>query len=289
MSVAELNARIVDQLGNGNTVAPREALKQQLGALLNTLEDQGEELNNLAGEDRVATLVAAIQEPFEGVLAVTAPLIEYGGPDGQLAVIRALAHLTGRISLEPSQENAYYLVAARLLWCSTAFALACDAVDFLPRLLSLTVRSNFRDIDERLIDDSTARHLNAFKSGADVALDSHRQWLAQPELLTKHYPLLARDQGLEKALAEADLLFALHADASGTSSRGIYSGAAHRDGNPERRLRARLRTPGPREQLVRFFEIPDAELDERLNEAHERMPHNHEFSFGDVRLLPSGL
>lgn len=285
MSAVELNVRIVEQLGNGNTVAPREALKQQLGALLDTFGNH-EELNGLRGQERVASLVAAIQEPLEGVVAAGAPLIEYGGPDGQRAV-RALAQITGRISVDPSQENAYYLVAARLLWCSTAFALACDAVEFLPRLLGLTVRSNFRYAEERLIDDSSARHLEAFGREAGVALDSHRQWLAQLDLLSERYPLLARDQELEKALAEADLLFAFHADLSASGARGVYSGAAHRDGDPERRVRARLQAPEARAQLVRFFDIPDPQLDERLSEIHERMPRDNELFFGDVRLLPA--
>jgi hypothetical protein len=286
MSAVDLNAQVVEQLGDGNTVAPREALKQQLGALLAALHGQGEARANLAGEERVGAFLDAISDELEGLLAVAAPLIEYGGSAGHEAVVRAVAQVTNEISRQPNQENAHYLVAARVLWCTTAFALACDAIDFLPRLLRLTVRSAFRNVDEPLIDDSSARHLEVFGRGADVAFDSHREWLASLDLVAERYPLLAREQLLEKALAEADLIFALHTDAAGRGINGTYSAVAHREGDAERRLRARVRAPDAREQLVRFFAVPDAELEERLDEIHAQLPRQGELYFGEIRLFP---
>jgi hypothetical protein len=286
MTAIEINEQLVEQLGRGDTVAPREELKAQVLALLATLDDQGEAAANLAGEERVDAFRGAISDELEGFLAAAAPLIEYGGGGGQEAVIRALAQVTSEISREPSHENAYYLVTARLLWSTTAFALACDATDFLPRLLRLTVRSAFRNVDELLIDDGSARHLEAYGRSADVAFESHRLWLAALSLLTERYPLLAREQQLERALAEADLIFALHTDAVGAGIRGTYSHGAHREGHAEQRLRARVRTRDGREQLVRFFGIPDAELEERLAELHEGFPRQRELFFGQIRLFP---
>jgi hypothetical protein len=286
MSAVDINEQLVEQLGRGDTVAPREALKVQALALLAALDDQGEARGNLAGEERVNTFLEAISDKLEEFLAAAAPLIEYGGSDGQEAVVRALGQVTSEISREPNQENAYYLVTARLLWSTTAFALASDATDFLPRLLRLTVRSAFRNVDELLIDDSSAGHLEAYGRSADVAFESHRLWLASLSLLTERYPLLAREQQLERALAEADLIFALHTDAVGAGIRGTYSHGTHREGHAEQRLRARVRTPDGRDQLVRFFGIPDAELEERLAELHEGFPRQRELFFGQVRLFP---
>jgi hypothetical protein len=48
---------------------------------------------------------------------------------------------------------------------------------------------------------------------------------------------------------EADMLFAMHADAVGAGVNGTYSQGAHREGYAEERLRARVGTPEHREQL----------------------------------------
>ena len=84
------------------------------------------------------------------------------------------------------------------------------------------------------------------------------------------------------------LIFALHADAIGAGIGGTYSHGAHREGYAEERLRARIRTPDGREQLVRFFGIPDAELEARLAELHEGLPRQRDLFIGEVRLFPRG-
>lgn len=286
MSAIELNEQAVEQLGRGDTVAPREALKAQVVALLAALDGQGEARANLAREERASAFLEAISDELEGFLAVAAPLIEYGGSDGQDAVVRALAQVGSEISREPNLENALYLVTARLLWSTTGLALACDAADFLPRLLRLRVRSAFRDVEEPLIDDSSARHPEAYGGSAEVAFESHRLWLASLSLLTERYPLLAREQQLERALAEADLIFALHTDAVADGIGATYSHGAHREGHAEQRLCARIRAPDGREQLVRFFGIPDAQLEKRLAELHEGFSHQRGLRIGAVRLFP---
>lgn len=286
MTAVELNEQAVEQLGRRDSVTPREALKTQVVALLAAIDSQGEARANVAGEERAKAFLEAISDELEGFLAIAAPLIEYGGSDGQEAVVRALAQVASEISREPDLENALYLVTARLLWCTTALALACDATDFLPRLLCLTVRSAFSNVHEPLVEDGNARHLEAYGRSADVAFESHRLWLASLSLVTERYPLLARDQQLERALSEADLIFALRTDAVGARIRGTYSHGAHREGHAEQRLRTRVRTPDEREQLVRFFGIPDAQLEERLAELHEGLPRQRDLFIGDVRLFP---
>jgi hypothetical protein len=289
MTAVDLNQQVLEQLGRGDAVAAREMLKSCVLAILQALDEpqRQEDAANLAGEKRVEGFMNGISAELEGFLAVAAPLIEYGGRNGQQAVVYALALVAGEVSDEPSRENALYLIAARLLWCTTAFALACDATDFLPRLLRITTHSAFRDADERLIDDSGARHPSAYDRSADVGFESHRLWLGALPLVQQCYPLLARDQQLDKALMEADMLFAMHADVAGGSMGGTYSHGAHREGYAEQRLRARVGAPDGREQLCRFFDLADAQLEQRLNELHEGLRRQRDLFMGEVRLFPS--
>lgn len=286
MSAVELNKQVIEQLSAGNTVTPQEMLKDQLVGILEALDqnDNGEHQMNLGN---ALDVVEGISDELEGFLAVAVPLIEYGGEGGQEAVVSALARIAQQIDRRPPDcENALYLLAARLLWCTTAFALACDTVDFLPRLLRLSTRSHFHGRDERLVDDSSVRHLSAFDRGAGDAFESHQQWITSSALVQRCYPLLARDGLIEEGLMEADMLFALHSDATESSLRGTYSHGAHRTGRPEARLRARLGAPAQREQLSLFFGVPDGQLEQRLAELHEGLPRDREEFMGDVRLFP---
>ena len=147
------------------------------------------------------------------------------------------------------------------------------------------MRSAFRNVDEPLIDDSGARHLDAGRS-AEVAFESHRLWLSSLSLLTERYPLLVREQHLERALAEADLIFALHSDVINAGMHGTYSHGAHREGHAEARLRARLRTPDGRQQLVRLFGVRTKELDQRLAKLHDGPARTRDLFVSDVRLFP---
>lgn len=288
MSARELNKQVLEQLGSGDTVTPREMLKSRVLAILEALDtsEGHERASNLAGEERADTFIQGLSDELEHFLGVAFPLIEYGGPVGQDAVVRGLTAVTAETAREPSRENAMYLVTARLLWSTAAFALACDAIDFLPRLLGLTVHSAFRDADERLIDDSGARHLTAYGRSADVSFDSHWRWLASLRLLDECYPLLARSQRLEHALMEADMLSAMHTDAAGAGINGTYSHGAHRQGQAERLLRVRLVTPGQRKEICQFFGVPESELEETLAQLHEGLRRNRDLFLGDVRLFP---
>jgi len=285
MNAVELNNQIVEQLGAGNTIAPQEALKGQLVGILEALDGNDDHDVNLGN---AVDVVDEVGDELEGFLAVAAPLIEYGGEPGQVAVISTLARITEQIDRRPPDwENALCLLAARLLWCTTAFGLACDAVDFLPRLLRLSTHSHFHDHDERLVDDRSARHLSAFNGSAEESFKSHARWLASSALVQQRYPLLARDGVIDEALIEVDMLFALHSDATGSGNRGTYSYGARRTGRPEARLRARLGAPAQRKQLALFFGFLDGQLEQHLAELHEGLPRNREGLMGDVRLFPS--
>lgn len=286
MSAVELNQQVLEQLGAGNTVAPRESLKDQLVDVLEALDRYGSDEQHVTLGNAVE-VVEEIGDELERFLAAAAPLIEYGGEAEQEAVVTTLARIAQEIDRRPPDwENALYLLAARLLWCTTAFALACDCVGFLPRLLRLSTRSHFRGRDERLVDDNSARYLDAFNRGADESLESHQRWLTSSALVHQRYPLFARDGLLEAALMETDLLFALHSDATESGIRGTYSHGAHRTGRPEARLRARLGSQAQREQLCVFYGIPDEQLEQRLGELHEGMPRDRGGFMGDVRLFP---
>src|SRR6266511_3323604 len=54
----------------------------------------------LRARSRANALLEAISDELECFLAVAAPLIEYGGRDGQEAVVRALAQVASEISRE---------------------------------------------------------------------------------------------------------------------------------------------------------------------------------------------
>jgi hypothetical protein len=289
VSAGELNSRIVDQLGTGNSVAAREALKAGLVAVLDALDrhNKGEQQVDLGSAGQIDNFVDGITPELEHFLAVAAPLLEYERDGEHDAVVNALARVAEQIPREtqtPGWEPALYLVTARLLWSTTALALACDRVDFLPRLLRLRTRSRFHGGEEPLVDDSSARHLSAYERGADKSFDSHKCWLVGLALFRERYPLLLREGLLEQALAEADMLFGMHAAryAVGTT----YSHGAHREGDAERRLRARMAVPAERAALGAFFGVAEAQLEEQLGALHGQLARRTDLFVREVQLFP---
>jgi hypothetical protein len=290
VSAAELNSRVVEQLGAGNTVAAREALKAELVAVLDALDrnDKGEQQVDLGSARQIDNFVDGISPELERFLAVAVPLVEYGGDAGHEAVVNALARVAEQIPREtqtPGWETALYLVTARLLWSTTALALACDRIDFLPRLLRLRTRSRFHGGEELLVDDSSARHLSAYERGADESFDSHNRWLADLPLCRERYPLLVREGLLEQALAEADMLFAMHS--AGDAVGSTYSHGARREGHAERRLRARVNVPAERAALCTFFNVSDAHLEDELAALHGQLARSTDLFIRDVQLFPT--
>jgi hypothetical protein len=291
MRSAELNKQVIEQIGAGDTVTPREAVKTQLVALLDSIDrhDKGEGQINIGGE-HAENFIDGIDSELEDLLAIAAPLIEYGGLAGQEAVVSALARVAEQIPREtqtPGWEPALFFVTARLLWSTAAIALACDAVEFFPRLLRVRTRSRYRSVESLVVDDSSARHLDVYGRGADESFESHRRWLAELELLIERYALLVRDGLLEQALAEADMLFAMHTVATGSSFGQAYSHGAHREGHAERRLRVRVRAPEQRASLCKFFDTPDRELEQRLATLHDGLARQRDLFRGEVQLFPS--
>lgn len=289
MSGAELNAEVIEQLGAGNLVGPREALKAQVEALLQRLErtDQGEGQVNLAEERQLENFIEGISGELQGFLAVAAPLIEYGGDAGQEAVVTALARLAQEIerrSQTPGWEQAMYSLVSRLLWVTAAFALACDAIEFVPRLRRVTAPSHYEDRSEPMLDASRARYLPTHDGDAGRSFEAHERWLTELDLIAERYPLLARDDEITTALIEADLLFAMHAVASG-GHNGPYSHGARPGGGAEKRLRARAIDPNQRAVLAGFFETEGVELERQLNTLYGALHRQPGMWMGESQVL----
>jgi hypothetical protein len=271
MTPGELNEQAVVDLGGGNTVAPREALKRVVAELLEALDrhDKGEEQTNLGDPKQIDNLIAGLDAQLDAFLAVAFPLVEYGGKAGQEAVATSLARIAreaDRDTRTPGWSRAMLAIGARLLWVCTAFALAASALDFLPRLLRVTNRSKYGDRDEALVSSSSSRFLDAYNGDAAVSFEAHERWLAERSWIRERYPLLSHRDELAAYLLEADLVLAI-ASALADGSGAPYCHGAYRDGLPaETRLRAHAAEPAQRGNLCEFLRLPDAELEPRLNE-----------------------
>jgi hypothetical protein len=291
MTAAELNEQAISDLGTGNLVAPREALKRQLAALLDALDrhNKGGEQVNLGDRPQLESFIDGIGGELEGFLAVALPLIEYGGETGQDAVVTALVRLAQEIernTTTPGWESALFVIVARLVWVAGAFALACQAVELLPRLTRITVRSGYDGRDQGLLDERRARYLASYSGDARKSFEAHQLWVAELALMADRYPLLARDDELVKALMEADMLFAMHAIATGRHD-GPYSHGAHQSGQPaEKRLRARVGDPRQRAVLAAFFGASEDKLQERLTALQGSLQRPAGAWTGDLPLFP---
>ena len=73
MTPAERNQQAVVDLGEGNTVAPREALKRALADLLDALDrhDKGEGQTNLGDPKHIDNVIAGLDAQLDALLAVS--------------------------------------------------------------------------------------------------------------------------------------------------------------------------------------------------------------------------
>jgi hypothetical protein len=289
MNASQINEAALAELGRGNTVGPRETLKTQLGALLDRLDhhDKRERQIDLGSPQKVDIVVDGLRQEIEGLLEVAFPLIEYGGEAGQAAVANALARVAaevGRDTSTPGWENAVLVVSTHLLLATTAFALACDAAEFLPRLLRVNVRFRNHEREEPLLDARRARYLAAYEGDAGRSFEAHRRWMESLGVVETCYPLLVRDDEIVKALMEADMLFALHTLAAGVS-REPYAHSIGRDGHyPETRLRARVSDPRQRAAVVAFYALADYELESHLTRLYAQIRRDPDL-WGDEHAL----
>ena len=157
-------------------------------------------------------------------------------------------------------------IGTRLVWVSTAFGLAANALDFLPRLLRVTSRTKYGDRDEPLVTSSSSRFLDTYGGDAALSFEAHERWLAERTWIRERYPLLSHRDELVAYLFEADLVLAI-ASALADGTGAPYCHGAYRDGLPaETRLRAHAAEPTHRANLREFLRLPDEELEPRLNE-----------------------
>jgi hypothetical protein len=273
MTLAERNQRVVAELGAGNTVSPREALKIALADLLDALDrhDKGQDQTNLGDPNQIDNVIAGLDAELDAFMAVAFPLVEYGGESGQEAVAGAIARIareTDRDTRTPGWSRAMLVLGARLVWIFTAFALAEDAVDFLPRLRRISTRSSHGDGNESLITSSSARFLDAYNGDAGLSFEAHQRWLEERTWVADRYPLLSRENEFVAFLMEADLVLAIAAALS-DGSGAPYCHGAYRDGLPgETRLRAHAADPRHRAILCAFLGIEGVDLEAKVNKIY---------------------
>jgi hypothetical protein len=273
MTLVELNEQAVSDLGAGNTVSPREALKKALADLLDALDrhDKGQDQTNLGDPKQIDNVIVGLDTEVDAFMAVAFPLVEYGGNAGQEAVAAAIARVAreaDRDTRTPGWERAMRALGARVVWVFTAFALATDALDFLPRLLRVVTRSKYGDHDEPLVTSSSARFLDAYNGDAGLSFEAHRRWLEERSWVGDRYPLLSRADEFVAYLMEADLVLAI-ASALSNGAGTPYCHGAYRDGIPaETRFRGHAADPRHRSALCEFLGIADAELEPCVNQIY---------------------
>lgn len=284
MSAVDLQAKILDRLGAGDDVFAAEASKEKAVAVASALGAEEAEPKAPTADERVAALLAPVDEPAEELLAVVLPVVEYGGPRALDAIPRALLHIARQTSLGGRESGwrsaAGALVVGRLGWALTAYALHCGRLDGLCAAWRAIPPPRYEDeTPTPVLADPSLRHADAFDRDAGKAYDDYRSWLAGRELVGARYPLFAAE--LDDVFAEADFLLALRAEAA--HRYGVYSHGFTRA--TVARFRGRLGDGAFRAGLASLFGV--AELEAALATAYESVKTNpHRFDRPPTQLFP---
>lgn len=207
---------------------------------------------------------------MERVLARAFPLVDHGGERGSLAVLAEVRAFAADpwAAQNPQSEAAARLVLHHLAWPVAGYALACDRVDLVAELGAVVVASRYGDGDGTVFESSDVRHSDVFGRSADRTYDDLCEWLSGTALRAV-VPRLRREQDLDGALAEAELVAGLRF-ATRWADRS-YCHVIGRGGEAERRLRAHLRSTAGRVALARLVGCDPKDLVETINELYGRL------------------
>lgn len=129
--------------------------------------------------------------------------------------------------------------------------------------------------DATVLTASSLRHLPLFDRSANIAYESHLNWLSRRPW-TRELALMRRDEDLVRAMSEADVLLAV-AEAAADPSDEVYAQGLVEPGDvARRRLAARLRDPRQRRVLGDLLGADDEQLDERAQAAFARLIAQHD-------------
>ncbi len=267
MSAAALNEEVLGQLAARNVVGPQESAKR-----------------------RVATLVALIDEPYDGgrtqddlreemlgrwdvpcieLLAILFPVVEYGDERALSVLSRCMlpvAHATPVASEERGWNRQCGVIAlGRLIWAVTAYSLHCRRLDALAELSRVSIRAPFGDHRvEPLIALRELHYPMALGQNAGNSYADYRDWLLALGFVPERYELFARE--LAESFDEADLALAMRGALEGGR---IY--CACLDIKTARRFADHALDPQCRPGLATTFRTTEADLNETLEGAFTRV------------------
>lgn len=259
----ETYRRTLDQLATGDTVHPVEELREAMVRLAECVVSPAPPAD---ADDPLA----GCKDAIEKVLAIAFPLVDHADDHGRAALIseiRAFAAEAGVVEAPQGGIRAK-LALHHLTWAITAHALACDRLALVGQLGAVILPSRYAEADETVFESADLRHSDAFSRGADQTYTHAHALLAAPPLRAS-IPRLRRDEDLDGALAEAELIAALcfaraHPDRS-------YCHVIGRGGTAERRVRAHLATVEGRDMFTALIGGKPAELSANLNELYRRL------------------
>jgi hypothetical protein len=263
-----LAGKILDRLGAGDDIFAAETLKHAAIDLAIVLENL-DSPSRLPTEDQdVSALTAPAEEPAEVMLAVLLPVIEYGGPASHAAIPRALRHLARKAGLLTDSSRSGVtgtLVLGRIVWAIAACSLSCERLDGLAAAWRATTDPRHEeDVPTPLLADSSLRHADMYGRSADKAYEDYRSWLAERELLAQRSPLLLAE--LDLVFPEADVLLAL---LTATTRGSVYAHGL--TAQTVMRFRGRAAQAHHRAQLAALFGVSDANLEDVLASAYQRL------------------
>ena len=259
---AAIYQRVLDELASGDQVHPVEEMKGGTTTLIEQLSEL--EVDKVA-EDSKQTLGPVL----ERFLAVALPLIVHGCEAGRRTVIGSLQAIANETGTSKGREHevVFKIALHHLELLILAYALAHDRTDLLVGLTSVSVPNPYDRGQTPIFELADMRHADIFKSNAGDTFESARDIFASGTLRGE-IPYLRRDEDLDAALGEAELVSALClAQGNEDDRRPTYCHIIGADGTPERRLRGRV-IGGSAGDIAMIFSVEPSKLPFTLNDIY---------------------
>lgn len=267
MSAVELNEEVLGQLAAANVVGPQETAKKRVATLVALIEEpyDGSRTTNDLREE----MLERWNKPCVELLAVFFPVVEYGDKRALNVLSRCMLRIAAATSLS-SEERGWnrqcgVIALGRVIWAVTAYSLHCRRLEALAELSRVSVRSprGARHV-EPLIGLQGLRYPEALDGNAGTSYANYRDWLLGLDFVTERYELFASER--EERFDEADLVLAMRA-----ALEGGRAYCAARDTKTARGLADHALDPLCRPGLAITFRTSEADLNETLETAFARV------------------